>query len=249
MLCAQLFRGTGPILLAQGRSAAAPATWPYFLRRANYIFGLEILALVAFFEGHAPFFFQGASCWIYLRSNNCLAAIVRGDSITELVAILVARFWLLVQGFNISVWFPHARPKLNPAELPTRGESLPPRANVRTALKSLKNLYSLCRTQLQLGAASTPPPSPLGRKNVYTKKRIHSSKQEVEVSWWGQLFSSQLYYRIAPVRGYKKGSLERARTWNWVVTLPQPPGAKIISCPTPLWIKRKGFHLFYTFVI
>ena len=54
-LCAMLFRGASasPSLHTQC-SADVDVTWPYLLRRTNLIFGLELLALVLFFDDSAP---------------------------------------------------------------------------------------------------------------------------------------------------------------------------------------------------
>ena len=105
-------------------ASRAPAIWSYFFRNTALIYGLELLALVLFFEDHAAFL-KGPCCWVYLDNNNCLASLVRGDSNTGIIAILVARFWQFLQRFDICVWFSRVHSDLNPADLPTRGKKLP----------------------------------------------------------------------------------------------------------------------------
>ena len=58
-------------------SASVHVARPYLFRRTNLIFGLELLALVLFFEDWAPFL-RGRWCWVYVDNNDCLAALTRG---------------------------------------------------------------------------------------------------------------------------------------------------------------------------
>ena len=147
-MCALLFNGQArrPELRTLC-DAAVPAVRPYLFRYANRIYGLELLALVLFFEDWAPFL-QGKCCWVYVDNNNCLAAIVRGDSNTDAIAVLVARLWQLIQRFNICVWFPRVAPKLNPADLPARNRIPPFKAHTETSFRSMRPLYALCRKKL-----------------------------------------------------------------------------------------------------
>ena len=101
-----------------------PVTWPHLFRWTLLIFGLELLALAPCMEDWAPFLL-GNSCWVYLDSNNCLAALARGDSNTDAIAVLVARFWRLVKLRNICIWFSRVRSEINPADSTTRGRVLP----------------------------------------------------------------------------------------------------------------------------
>ena len=97
---------------------AVPVTWPHISRWDSLIFCLELLALVLFTDDWAPFL-RGINCWIYLGNNNCLASLVWVDSNTDVIAVLVARFWHLAQLRNICVWFSRIWSKINPADLPT----------------------------------------------------------------------------------------------------------------------------------
>ena len=147
-LCALIFPGSKSTPDLQFLfSSSAAVSWTYLFRWTNLIFGLELLALVLLFEDHAPFL-AGQCCWIYLDSNNSLAALVRGDSNTDIIAVLVARFWQLVQSRNICVWFSRVRSKINPADLPTRMKILPYKPRKSCAFKSSATLFQHCRTQL-----------------------------------------------------------------------------------------------------
>ena len=149
MLCALLFRGDcdRPSLdtLAADR-ADVPRC--YLFRHTALIFGLELLALVSFFELKAPFL-RGSCCWVYLHNNNCLAALTRGDSNTEAIAVFVARFWSLAQRYDICVWFSRVRSALNPADLPTRGRKMTFRPRVSCSLSSLRTLFRFFRDELR----------------------------------------------------------------------------------------------------
>ena len=63
----------------------------YLFRHTALIYGMELLSLVAFFETHSPRL-RGGCCWVYLDNNNCLADLTRGDSNTDTIAVIVARF-------------------------------------------------------------------------------------------------------------------------------------------------------------
>ena len=169
LLCAVLFHGDSstPHIKACCTSAA-PIPWEYLFRHTTLIYGLELLALVAFFEDWAPRL-AGSCIWVYLDSNNCLAAIVRGDSDTAVIAILVARFWKIVQRHNICVWFSRVNTKLNPADRPTRNQILPYRTAQHLSFKSLRSLFTLCRSQLHLLPPDQHRPRP-------AKKGFHIHK-------------------------------------------------------------------------
>ena len=166
-LCALLFKGSSfsPVLdlCASQRTAV---TWDYLFRNTALIYGLEMLALVSFFEDQAPRL-RGSCCWVYLDSNNCLAALTRGDSNTDVIAVLVARFWRTVQRFDICVWFSRVRSKVNPADLPTRDKQLPFRAKKYTRFPALKQLYTHCRGEL-----SKLPNKPLKKKKFQPLKLL-----------------------------------------------------------------------------
>ena len=101
-------------------------------------------------------------CWIYLGSNNCIAASARGDSNTETIAIILARFWPLAQRSDVGVWFSRVRSEINPAYLPTREKTLPFRAKRRVSFQVVRNLYAECRPQLRKKGGRRSHLSPLG---------------------------------------------------------------------------------------
>ena len=148
-LCALLFNATARETDLVGEWTADVFEQRCFLfRHTALIFGLELLAVVAFFEQLAPKL-AGQCVWVYVDNNNVLAAITRGDSNTDVAAVLVAKLWNTLQRFSICAWFSRVGSKINPADLPTRGKRLPFRARERGRLSALPVLFRHTREQLQ----------------------------------------------------------------------------------------------------
>ena len=97
--------------------------WAFLFKDACLIFGLGLLALVAFFEDFSPRL-AGRSIWIYM-DNNCLSAVTRGDSDTDAIAILVGRLWATLQRNRFCAWLPRVPSKRNPADFSTRAKRSP----------------------------------------------------------------------------------------------------------------------------
>ena len=144
-LCSLRFTGdTRETRLVQQLSSSAPTVWQYLFRKTCLIFGMELLALVAFLEESAASL-TGGSIWFYMDSNNSLSAMTRGDSNTAVIAVLVGRSCELIQRFQIRAWFPRVPSKLNTADLPTRGKKLPFRNGNNRPFTHLANLSRRCR--------------------------------------------------------------------------------------------------------
>ena len=92
-------------------------------------------------------FLWGSCVWVYLGNNNYLSSLVRVDSDAAAIAVLVARFWKVVQRHNICVWFSRAKSKINPSDLPTLEKRFPYKAQTRGGFRTLRTLYSHCRSQ------------------------------------------------------------------------------------------------------
>ena len=163
LLCAILLHGdSSSPRIKDCCTTAAPLPWEYLFRHTALIYGLELLALVAFFEDWAPIL-SGSCIWVYLDSNNCLSALVRGDSNTAAIAVLVARFWKVAQRRNICVWFSRVSSKVNPDYRPTRNKIPPYKIGRETSFRSLRALCSFCRSQLHLLPPAQHRPRPAKR--------------------------------------------------------------------------------------
>ena len=155
--------------------------WVYRFRSTCLIFGVELMALVAYQDDEAAEM-AGCSLWSYMDSNNSLAAMTRGDSNTAAIAVLVGRAWELIRRVHIRTWFSRAPSKLSPADLPTRGGMLPFRSGAHRSFRTLPQLYRLRRAvarrkphwaksrAIRMRFRFPPPPVPLGR-NIYHIRR------------------------------------------------------------------------------
>ena len=114
--------------------------------RANLIYGLELLALLAFIFMNR-FALKNKSVNIYIDNNNALCALIRGDSNTAVIADMAACFWRLCQQFGIDVWLGRVGSKLNIADHPAREESSLPFKVVKT--NDYKNLPKLSQIVLR----------------------------------------------------------------------------------------------------
>ena len=154
MICALLseWRRSSPQLRLLC-SARVAVTWSYLLRWTSLIFGLGVLDLVLFSEDWPPFL-RGSSCWIYLDNNNCLSSLVRWDSNTDVITVLVTRFWKLARRHDICASFPSVRSEINPSGLPTRHR--PP---TFIANRPVSDTPPICRIDVDRSWPSYPPKS------------------------------------------------------------------------------------------
>ena len=111
--------------------------------------------MVAYFDGHAPSM-HDSRCWVYLDNDNCIVALVLGDSDTEVIAILVALPAACPTPQRLRVVSPRA-PNLNPAYLLDRAKILPYRAAFPPFPRSIGALYRSRRPQLRLMYLENPP--------------------------------------------------------------------------------------------
>ena len=87
--------GAKPIieLLAKDHT---PTYWVKMRHRANLIYGLEVLALMAFIFTHRKVL-RNSAVNAYIDNNNGLRALIRGDSDTAVIADMTAIFWRALQ--------------------------------------------------------------------------------------------------------------------------------------------------------
>ena len=172
-ICALRFRGSDstPHQAAQ-HSTAVPTVWLYQFRQTCLIFGLELLTLVAFLQDEAAGL-AGCSIWVYMDGNNSLSAMTRGDSNMASIASLVARAWELIQRHHLRAWCSRVPLKLNPADLPTRGQMLPYKPARQSRFARLARLYRLCRAEARVPA---PPPREAQRRTDVRPRRATRRK-------------------------------------------------------------------------
>ena len=155
ILCDLLFRGnrSSPVHHTSC-SARPPDVWPYFHSKNARIYGMELLATVLLVDDRASPH-RGTCFWIYLDDNNCMAALVGGNSNTGVISVLVSRYWKMGQRFDICAWFLRVHAGLNPADLPTRGREIPFRPRVSAGSLPFRSMFSRIRSTLAV--ISDPP--------------------------------------------------------------------------------------------
>ena len=123
-MAALLFKGgrRGAPHILRAAASAAPKYWADAFSNTNLIYGLELLALLAFIY-MLRFALKGCSINCYLDNNNSLSALIKGDSNTHVIAAMVATFWRVLQKFNIDIFLGRVSSKLNIADHPTRSKS------------------------------------------------------------------------------------------------------------------------------
>ena len=94
----------------------ATGKWPMFRQNkfaiANLFYRLEILKLVALVARNKTKL-KKRTIDIYLGSDNSNASPIRGDSDTEIIAMLVCALWRMAQAISLTVWIGGVAPKLN----------------------------------------------------------------------------------------------------------------------------------------
>ena len=124
----------------QTAKGACPRFWIGKFERANLIYGLfELLTLVAY-VAQSKIKLRNRTINIYLYNDNSNAALIRGDSDTEIIARLVCHFWRIAQEVNLTVWIGRVASNLNIADVPTRLQTFPYPVRERVEFKNLFKL-------------------------------------------------------------------------------------------------------------
>ena len=139
-------------LLSQGNSlppvalilavSRAPTSWIRRFHHKNLIFGLELLAPLAFIWQHRKLL-SGEAINLYIDNNNVLTSLVRGDSTNSFIAAMVACFWRIAEAFSIDIWLGRVSSKKNPSDLPTRQAQIPYPVKKRVEFSELFKLLQL----------------------------------------------------------------------------------------------------------
>ena len=106
------------------RAEVSNPLWEVTLAGTTYIYGLEMLAIVAIILVLGEQL-RNKNVTIYIDNSNARDALVRGYTDTKAVDKMVQIFWAHVQRLGISVWFELIPSGVNPADTPTRDAPLP----------------------------------------------------------------------------------------------------------------------------
>ena len=136
---------TGFRTVSETYASPAPGVCNRQYRKPNSIFGLELLAPVAFLYNWRKVL-SGKRIIIFVDKSASLSALIRADSFPGGSAALLAVFWNIEHEANICIFLSRCRYKLNIAELPTRRVSI-----ICRKMKSLsfKNLFRILPDSLR----------------------------------------------------------------------------------------------------
>ena len=133
-----------PVVLLEARSNV-PKVWVEAFRRTNLIYGLELSPLLGFVFMNMALL-ANRTVNIYIDNNNALAALIRGDSNTVIVADMAAVFWRALVALGIDVRLGRVGSKLNIAGIPTRDKPrLPYQALRKEQFEELFTLLDIVR--------------------------------------------------------------------------------------------------------
>ena len=98
--------------------------WKSTFAKTNFIYGLELLALLALLmeKGND---IRGKSVTFYIDNDNALHALVKNASEPTVIQGMVALIWHRLRDLRITPWFERVPSKRNVADLPTRGVTIP----------------------------------------------------------------------------------------------------------------------------
>ena len=144
-IAALLFKGnSSPPTVLELTMSIVPSFWLKQFNPKNVIFGLEMLAALAFIW-QFRFKLKGKALNLYIDNNNVLTTLVRGDSGTNFLAAMIACFWRISEAFSIDIWLGRVHSKLNPADLPTRHTAVPFPVKNKSEFRELFRLLQLTK--------------------------------------------------------------------------------------------------------
>ena len=119
--------------------------WQTTFKDTTYIYGLEMLAIIAtvYILGD---FLRNKNVVFYVDNSNAKDALVKGFSPTRIINRMVRIFWACMQRNGIWAWIEQIESEKNISDLPTRGEELPLKSQVKRNFGILENLRRLIET-------------------------------------------------------------------------------------------------------
>ena len=112
--------------------------WKSTFAKTNFIYGLEMLALLALLMDETNDL-RDKSVTFYIDNDNALQALVKNTAGPTVIQGMVALIWHRIRDLRITPWFERVPSKRNIADLPTRGVAIPfPVLTYRTFRHSVK---------------------------------------------------------------------------------------------------------------
>ena len=115
--------------------------WAPLFNETNWIFGLELLAVVQ--TAADPNLDLDDKCiTFYVDNSSTKGVLIRASSIRDVVEVLVRIFWAICAKRRITPWFEHVPSPVNIADLPTRMVKLPLQVSSWADFSFGENLFS-----------------------------------------------------------------------------------------------------------
>ena len=106
-------------------SSRVPLFGPKDFNPKNIIFSREILDPLAFIWANRKLLPKRSSNLYIANNNNAPAFLVKGDSIADFVAAMIACFWRISEAYSIDIWLGRVRSNLNSSDVPKRNPPAP----------------------------------------------------------------------------------------------------------------------------
>ena len=144
-IAAILFQGgSNPPIVQKLATSRVPKFWTSRFNAKNEIFGMELLAPLAFIWFNRKQL-TNKTVNLYIDNNNVVTSLVRGDSGADFIAAMIAMFWRIAEAHSIDVWIGRVSSKRNPADLPSREVQLPFKVLRRMEFRELFKLFQITK--------------------------------------------------------------------------------------------------------
>ena len=106
--------------------------WKTIFNETNYIYGLEMLAVLALvIDPKADI--DGKAIVFYLDNDNAVKALVKNKSDIRAIQVMTLLIWHIIALRGIRSWFEWVGSDYNPADIPTRKRPLTPQPRRSTS--------------------------------------------------------------------------------------------------------------------
>ena len=135
--------------------------WKTLFNKTNYIYGLEMLALLALvIDPRADI--DGKAIVFYLDNDNAVKAMVKNKSDTRVIQTMTLLIWHILAIRGVRAWFEWVGSNFNPADLPTRKAPLPFPVRKNYQFRNLNRAHELIKEGLICVENGRPIPIPTG---------------------------------------------------------------------------------------
>ena len=135
--------------------------WKTLFNKTNYIYGLEMLAILALvIDPMADI--DGKAIVFYIDNDNSVKSLVKNQSDTRVIQTMTLLNWHMLALRGVRSWFEWVGSNLNPADLPTRRKTLPFLTRKQYQPRNLNRARRRIQEGLTLPESGKPIPTPRG---------------------------------------------------------------------------------------